>query len=347
MLIIYDFTPRITIFTDNITTLESLLIYAMKTITYQSDYLGNGFEFATINQPDDYEGKVVATVIRKQCSMPSNKAVLYVHGFNDYFFQSDMAHRFNEKEYHFYAIDLRKYGRSTLPHQKSNNMRSLTEYFADLDEALEIIRQEGNEKILLSGHSTGGLLVTLYASERVGNEKFDTIFCNSPFYDMNMPGYQKRLLVPLVALFGKYFPDVLLPGKISEWYGHSLHGEKKGEWDYNLVWKPHLVPALNAGWISAIHQGHTKIKKGIILTRPILVMHSHQSIYSNDWNTSFFEGDAILNVKDIKGGAERIVAPKRTIIEIEGGMHDLILSPLQVRERVYLDLFEWLKQTIK
>ena len=319
----------------------------MKTITYQSDYLGNGFEFATINQPDDYEGKVVATVIRKQCSMPSNKAVLYVHGFNDYFFQSEMAQKFNEKGFHFYAVDLRKYGRSTLPHHKSNNMRSLTEYFADLDEALDIIRQEGNEQVLLSGHSTGGLLVTLYASERVGNEKFDTIFCNSPFYDMNMPGYQKRLLVPLVALFGKYFPDVLLPGKISEWYGHSLHGEKKGEWDYNLVWKPHLVPALNAGWISAIHQGHTKIKKGIILTRPILVMHSHQSIYSNDWNTSFFEGDAILNVKDIKGGAERIVAPKRTIIAIEGGMHDLILSPLQVRERVYLDLFEWLKQTIK
>ncbi|VXB91568.1 Lysophospholipase L2 [Flavobacterium sp. 9R] len=347
MLIIYDFTPRITIFTDNITTLESLLIYAMKTILYQSDYLGNGFEFATINQPDDYEGKVVATVIRKQCSMPSNKAVLYVHGFNDYFFQSEMAQKFNEKGFHFYAVDLRKYGRSTLHHQKINNMRSLTEYFTDLDEALAIMRQEGNEQVLLSGHSTGGLLVTLYASERVGNEKFDAIFCNSPFYDMNMPGYQKRLLVPLVALFGKYFPDVLLPGKISEWYGHSLHGEKKGEWDYNLAWKPHLVPALNAGWISAIHQGHKKIKNGVILTRPILVMHSHQSIYSNDWNASFFEGDAILNVKDIKAGAERIVAPKRTIIEIEGGMHDLILSPLQVREQVYFSLFEWLKQIIK
>lgn len=347
MLIIYDFISYTDVFTYNITTLESLLIYAMKRITYQSDYLGNGFEFATINQPDDYEGKVVATVIRKQCSMPSNKAVLYVHGFNDYFFQSDMAHRFNEKEYHFYAIDLRKYGRSTLPHHKSNNMRSLTEYFADLDEALEIIRQEGNEKVLLSGHSTGGLLVTLYASERVGNEKFDAIFCNSPFYDMNMPKYQKRLLIPFVAFIGKLFPNVLVPGKFSEWYGYSLHKEQKGEWEYNLNWKPHSIPAINAGWINAIHQGHLIIKKGIMLTRPILVMHSHQSIYSKDWSTTFFEGDAILNVKDIKEGAERILAPKRTIIAIEGGMHDLILSPLQVRERVYLDLFEWLKQTIK
>lgn len=347
MLIIYDFIRHMMIFTDNITTLELFLIYAMKTITYQSDYLGNEFEYATIAQPDDYEGKVVATIIRKQCSRPSTKAVLYVHGFNDYFFQSEMAHKFNEKGFHFYAIDLRKYGRSILPHQKSNNMRSLTEYFEDLDAALEIMEQEGNKQVVLSGHSTGGLLVTLYASQRIGKEKFEAFFCNSPFYAMNMPGYQKRLLLPLVALFGTYFPEVLLPGKISEWYGHSLHSEKKGEWDYNLAWKPHLVPALNAGWINAIYQGHAQIKKGIILTRPILVMHSHQSIYSKDWKASFFEGDAILNVKDIKAGAEKILAPKRKIHEVNGGMHDLILSPLQVRERVYLVLFEWLEQIIK
>lgn len=347
MLIIYDFTPRITVFTDNITTLESLLIYAMKTITYQTDYLGNGFEYTIIDQPDDYEGQVVATLVRRPCSIPSSKVVLYVHGFNDYFFQAEMADKFNEKGFHFYALDLRKYGRSILPHQKSNNMRSLTEYFADLDAALAIIKQEGKKKVLLSGHSTGGLLVTLYASERIGKEKFEAVFCNSPFYAMNMPGYQKHLLLPLVSFFGTYFPDVLLPGKISEWYGHSLHNEKKGEWDYNLAWKPHLVPALNAGWLRAIHQGHVKINKGVILSRPILIMHANQSIYSKDWNTSFFEGDAILNVKDIKAGAEKIIAPKRKIHEVHGGMHDLILSPLRVRERVYLALFEWLAQIIK
>ena len=37
MLIIYDFISYTDVFTYNITTLESLLIYAMKTITYQTD----------------------------------------------------------------------------------------------------------------------------------------------------------------------------------------------------------------------------------------------------------------------------------------------------------------------
>ena len=42
-----------------------------------------GFQFTVINQPDDYAGKVVSTVIRKQSAAPRDTAVLYVHGFND------------------------------------------------------------------------------------------------------------------------------------------------------------------------------------------------------------------------------------------------------------------------
>ena len=76
MLIIYDFISYTDVFTYNITTLESLLIYAMKTITYQSDYLGNGFEFATINQPDDYEGKVVAVPAREDIDVPVNETLI-------------------------------------------------------------------------------------------------------------------------------------------------------------------------------------------------------------------------------------------------------------------------------
>ncbi|MGL2994501.1 alpha/beta hydrolase [Flavobacterium sp. TSSA_36] len=316
-------------------------------IVYTEDHLGQGFESATLEQANDYEGRVITTLIRKQYEGFTEKAVLYIHGFNDYFFQTEMGLKFNEKGFHFYALDLRKYGRSFLPHQKMNTMRSLTEYFADLDLALQRIKNEGNTKVLLSGHSTGGLLVTLYAAARKGSEKFEALYCNSPFYEMNMSQFHKRFLIPWVALLGRNFPDIKIPGKISHWYGHSLHVGQKGEWNYNLTWKPHLAPSVNAGWINAIHQGHLKIKKGVQVSQPILIMHSHQSIYSHDWSPSFFKGDAILNVKDIQAGAEKIEAPQRVILEITNGMHDLILSPMPARERVYSALFEWLEQIMK
>lgn len=311
---------------------------------YFKDHLGQGIEYTIIEQSDDYEGKVIATLVRKRCNISSKKAVLYIHGFNDYFFQVEMAQKFTDNGFHFYALDMRKYGRSILPHQKKNNTRSLTEYFADLDAALDIIKKEDNLKVLLSGHSTGGLLVSLYASERIGKENFDAIYCNSPFYDLNMPDYQRRFLIPFVAFLGKYFPNVALPATISVGYGYSLHKEKYGEWEYNLAWKPYIAPTIHAGWIYAVHQGQSKIKAGITVSRPILIMHSHQSIYSSGWNASFFDGDAILNVEDIKKGAERIMAPQRIILTIKGGMHDLILSPKAVRSHVYANVFDWLRE---
>ncbi|MBP7974971.1 MAG: alpha/beta hydrolase, partial [Acinetobacter sp.] len=85
--------------------------------TYQPDILGNGYQQLTLNFADDYDGKVVATLVRKKAAQATKKAVLYVHGFADYFFQKEMAEQFNQHGYDFYALDLRKYGRSKLPHQ--------------------------------------------------------------------------------------------------------------------------------------------------------------------------------------------------------------------------------------
>ncbi|MEM9995362.1 MAG: alpha/beta hydrolase, partial [Acinetobacter pittii] len=58
---------------------------------YVPDILGTGYEQLTLNFPSDYEGKVVATLVRKKTIQPSQKAVLYIHGFLDYFFQTEMA----------------------------------------------------------------------------------------------------------------------------------------------------------------------------------------------------------------------------------------------------------------
>ncbi|TRX39735.1 alpha/beta hydrolase [Flavobacterium restrictum] len=311
-------------------------------IKYIEDVLSHGFEQTTINQPNDYEGKVITTVIRKRTTIPSTKAVLYVHGFNDYFFQEEMAAEFIQKGFHFYAVDLRKYGRSILPNQRQNNTRNLAEYYTDLDDALLLMKQEGNEKILLYGHSTGGLIASLYAAERIEYELFDAVFCNSPFYDMNLPEIQKKTLIPIVALLGKIIPNLPIPVGFSALYGESLHQNDHGEWDYNLNWKPHLIGTLNAGWIAAIHKGHLKIRAGITVGVPILILHSEQSLYPKQWSESLFEGDAILNVTAIAHKASLIQAPKKEILAIRGAIHDLVLSKKAVRKTVFETLFGWL-----
>ena len=56
----------------------------------------------------------MATLVQPACRAAHHRAVLHVHGFADYFFQTVAADCWVERGYDFYALDLRKYGRSLL-----------------------------------------------------------------------------------------------------------------------------------------------------------------------------------------------------------------------------------------
>ncbi len=76
------------------------------------------FNIQKLKLKDDYEGKVEATLIERRAETSSDKAILYIHGFSDYFFQNNIADWANNLGLNFYALDLRKHGRSILLHQK-------------------------------------------------------------------------------------------------------------------------------------------------------------------------------------------------------------------------------------
>ena len=112
-----------------------------------------GFESLELEFPDDYDGRVLATLVRLPHGGEAPRgAVLFVHGFIDYFFQRHLAERFAMEGYAFYALDLRKHGRSLRPHQHPNFCKSVAEFYAEITRAIDVI----GEPVLLAGHSTGG-----------------------------------------------------------------------------------------------------------------------------------------------------------------------------------------------
>src|SRR5512138_4016172 len=108
---------------------------------WQPDRQLEGFEARELRLADDYDGPVVATLVRLPCGLVDHMrprgAILYVHGFSDYFFQRHMAERFALEGYAFYALDLRKHGRSIRPHQHPNFCKSIAEYYADITAAID------------------------------------------------------------------------------------------------------------------------------------------------------------------------------------------------------------------
>ncbi|WP_025095171.1 alpha/beta hydrolase [Acinetobacter soli] len=312
---------------------------------YSADILGEGYEQQILNFPDDYEGRVVATLVRKKANHTTDKAVLYIHGYIDYFFQKEMAEQFNLHGYDFYALDLRKYGRSKLPHQTFFNVHDLREYDAEISRALELIEQESHHQVLLAGHSTGGLIATLYAAHYRQNSLIKALWVNSPFYEFNLSLAEKKLGIPLLSQVGRVLPRQPFPSKLNRWYVTSLHQSLKGEWDFDLNWKPVSAPTVLLSFVRAIHSAQKEIHKGVYIDIPVLVMHSHQTKNPKRWHKSVTQSDVILNVKDIRKYAKKIKGDV-TIQSIQNGVHDLVLSAPAVREAVYQKLFQWLNSKI-
>ena len=310
---------------------------------YQTDILGEDYQQLTLNFADDYDGKVVATLVRKKSAQATKKAVLYIHGFCDYFFQTEMAEQFNQHGYDFYALDLRKYGRSKLPHQKFYYLLDLREYDAEITKALEIIGQENHNQVLLAGHSTGGLITTLYAAHYPDHRLIKALWTNSPFYDFYKSVIEKKVGIPLLSEVGERLPNAKFPSGLNQWYTPSLHKDFYGEWDFNLNWKPKSLPFVHLCFVNAIHKAQKEIHRGISLNIPTLIMHSHQSKYPKKWGVDAQQSDVILDVKDMTHNAKKMKGDVQTLA-IKNALHDLVLSAPPVRKKVYEDLFSWLEQ---
>lgn len=308
---------------------------------YVADELGNGLVCRTVDMGSDYEGDVVCTLVKRQAPVPSDKGVLYLHGFNDYFFQVEMADMFNAEGYNFYALDLRKHGRSLRHWQKRCNMRDINEFYADIDTALSIMTDEGCRSIVLLAHSTGGLIASLYCNDRKDKLGVDALILNSPFLELNMGWFMRKVAMPVVAAASKLAPDMMIAQGASTGYGESLLKGYHGEWSYDTEKKCMVSPDVSAGWVGGIYRGQKRIKQGLDIPCPVMVMYSDSSIVSDVWIPQMQRADAVLNVEDIAEYGPRL-GKMVDMVRVNNGMHDLLCSAPGVRKAVYRKIFEWL-----
>jgi alpha-beta hydrolase superfamily lysophospholipase len=302
----------------------------------EQDVLGADYESVRLTFEDDDEGEVVATLVKRPA--PGRKAVLYLHGFVDYFFQKHLADFYVERGYSFYALDLRKYGRSLLPHQTPNFARSMSDYFPEIDEAVRLIRED-NDVLLLNGHSTGGLTAALWADHVRGQGLVDGLFLNSPFLELNVPVAVRRTLGPAIKVFGRVRPKMTFRGGVSGEYVRSIHSDHDGEWDFDLAWKPAEGFPVRLGWLIAIMRAHRQVHDGLNVDVPVLVMASTRTARGK--NADVTGSDVVLDADDIARWSTRI-GPHVTCVRIDGGLHDLALSAKPARTRFFDELDRWM-----
>jgi len=316
---------------------------SMPDIVWQPDVLGDGFQNTTLKTVDDAQITLVRYL--PDAAAPSNDkiAVLYVHGFSDYFFQTHLAAAITEAGYAFFAVDLRGYGRSMASHMEAggdpNMVPELAVHSRDLDAAVAAVRASGYEKVILMAHSMGGLVASLWASTRPG--RVDAMVLNAPWFDLNESAFLRGPGTAAIKVLAEVAPTVVVGG-LKPHYGKALHKDTGGQWDYNLDWKPLSGFPVQAGWMASVRRAHERLNAGLDIDIPVLVLASTRSGSAKMWHPRLTATDSVLDVEHIAKGAAALGSDV-TFVQIAGGAHDLALSHTPAAREDYLSaVTSWL-----
>jgi alpha-beta hydrolase superfamily lysophospholipase len=312
---------------------------------WRPDVLGEPFEARSLHLADDDEGPVVATLVRyhppTEEPLRAARVVLYVHGWSDYFFQRGLAEYWHSRGAAFYALDLRKYGRSLRDGQTPGYVHDLREYDEDLDAALAVIRSAHGAaaRLLVMGHSTGGLVTVLWADRRPG--EVAAMVLNSPWLELQGSSVLRHVSAPAIRQLASFQPKAALPNIDPGFYARSNRTEDGGEWAYDEAWRPVPSFPVRAGWLRAITAGHATVARGLNVEAPILTLLSSRSLISPRWSEEMRSADIVLDVELIARRAVQL-GTVVTVVRIAGGLHDLTLSTPPVRARFYAEIDRWL-----
>lgn len=322
---------------------------------WEPDVLGDDYEQLTLPLAPDDEGDVVATLVRRRRAADDEPGprpagdpepyldVLYVHGWSDYFFQTELAEFWEAHGARFHALDLRKYGRSLRPGQTPGYVTDLATYDEDLEAALDVIghgtRRTSRRRLVLMGHSTGGLTLSLWTAHHPG--RASAVVLNSPWLEFQTREVGRLLLEPVIGARARLTPTRPLPNVDLGFYTRTVSKDFDGEWTYDLAWRPQHGFSTTPAWLTAVFHGHQEVARGLGIGVPVLVLLSTRSTLAPRWTPEMAHTDTALDVDGVALRSVRL-GDLVTIARIDGALHDVVLSARPVRALAYGRLAQWL-----
>ena len=254
-------------------------------------------------------------------------AALWIPGFVDTFFHVEHAAAWREAGVALVGLDMRRAGRALIGWHR-DDIRDMSVRNEEIDRAIEALRAWGADKVILIGHSTGGLQVPIFAAAHPGAA--DAIILNSPWFDHNGPDLEKKQLTALVDRVGARLP-LLRIGKLDPAYARRLHVDYGGEFRFDPAHKPlDSVPVL-AGFFRGVRRAQAQLAAGLAIPTPILVAHSSASGNPKKPTGAELDStDVVLNVGDMVRLAPKL-GRNVELLAVPGGRHDLSLSPAPAR----------------
>lgn len=279
---------------------------------------------------------LVATLVRRHRARHT-RAVLYLHGWNDYFFQTHVAEWWDAMGYDFYALDLRRYGRSIRVGMMPGFIEDLGEYDLEIDAAIARVRKH-HGAVVLCAHSTGGLVAALWADRHPG--LVDGLVLNSPWIELQGSAIIRALMPPIVRSLATRAATWPLPIPDNGFYAKTLELLNDGTWSYEADLKRNPSQPIRSAWLTAVMRGHSQISAGLDIQVPILMATAAHSDFRRRWSEDLLRADTVLDVPRLAAKAY-LLGRHLTLVRIEGAIHDITLSEASVRERFADEIRRW------
>jgi alpha-beta hydrolase superfamily lysophospholipase len=192
---------------------------------------------------------------------------------------------------------------------------------------------------VLMGHSTGGLVTSLWAGKNPG--RIDGLILNAPWLDFQGLAMIRTLGSPVIDALGSSLPTSVLKLPDSGLTARTLHISLGGEWDYDLDLKTTPSAPIRVGWLRAILLGHQRVAAGLHIDAPILVLASSTHELARRWHEGLRTVDTVLDVDKIARRATQL-GRCVTIVRIDEALHDVILSAPSVRKIAMDEISRWI-----
>ncbi|MBE7439976.1 MAG: alpha/beta hydrolase [Spirochaetales bacterium] len=252
---------------------------------------------------------------------PIHRVIVIQHGFGEHSGRyGNILQTFGETGTALYALDSRGHGRTG---GKRGHVEQFQMYVDDLADLISLARKEsGKEKVILLGHSLGGVIALQYAIQATHQEILQALVVSSPGLMIQMD-LAKTVKKAMGAVLARFFPDTTVDANLDlKFLSHDAAVIDAYKADPLVHGKVSFQMATNL-----FNIGKVIYEKIGVLKIPVYIFHG--------------VADGIVSSRGSELLFEKLTTPDRTLKLYPDLFHETMNEASPAKEQVLSDLKIW------